>query len=189
MQKDIILIGIQWCGKWTQANIFLEQNTNYKYFETWNIFRALSSNKNIFSDYVSSRIQAGKLVEDKLVFWLFDCASKLLNEWEYLLLDWFPRNLAQKEHFVQQWKKIWRDFVCVHFNLSREKAIERIQKRAIEQWRTDDAKKEIIKKRLETFEIETLPVIHWFELEGKLITIEADQSIDAIYSELVNKLS
>ena len=96
MQKDILLFWVQWCGKWTQANIFLQNNTNYKYFEAWNIFRALSSNKNIFSDYVSSRIQAWLLVEDKLVFWLFDCGTNLLNDWEYMLLDGFPRNLDQK---------------------------------------------------------------------------------------------
>lgn len=189
MKKDIILFWVQWCWKWTQANIFLQNNPNYKYFEAGNIFRALSSNKNIFSDYVSARIQAGLLVEDKLVFWLFDCGSNLLNEWEYMLLDGFPRNLDQKDYFVKQWENKWRDYVCVNFDLSREKAIERIQKRAIEQWRADDAKEDVINKRLETFYSETLPVIQAFENDGKLITINADQSIEAIQSELIAKLS
>ena len=189
MQKDILLFWVQWCGKWTQANIFLQNNLNYKYFEAWNIFRALSSNKNIFSDYVSSRIQAWLLVEDKLVFWLFDCGSSLLNEWEFMLLDGFPRNLDQKDYFVKQRAKIWRDYVCVNFDLSREKAIERIQKRAIEQWRADDAKEEVINKRLETFYSETLPVIQSFESEWKVITINADQSIEEIYNELISKLN
>ena len=175
MNKDILFFWVQWCGKWTQANIFLQNNPNYKYFEAGNIFRALSSNKNIFSDYVSSRIQAWLLVEDKLVFWLFDCWSNLVNEWEYLLFDWFPRNLEQREYFV-------------NFDLSREKAIERIKKRAIEQWRMDDANEETINKRLETFYAETLPVIQAFESEWKLITINADQTIEKIYNEMFNKL-
>ena len=189
MQKDILFFWVQWCGKWTQAIIFLEKNPSYKYFEAWNIFRALSSNKNIFSDYVSSRIQAWLLVEDKLVFWLFDCGTNLVNEWEYLLFDWFPRNLEQREYFVKQRNAKWRDYVCVNFDLSREKAIERIQKRAIEQWRTDDAKEEVINKRLETFYSETLPVIQAFESEWKVITINADQSIEDIQNELVSKLN
>lgn len=188
MQKDILFFWIQWCGKWTQAKVFLEKNLNYKYFEAWNIFRALSSNKNIFSDYVSSRIQAWLLVEDKLVFWLFDCGSSLLNEWEYVLFDGFPRNLDQKTYFTQQRNAKWRDYVCVNFNLSREKAIERIKKRAIEQWRTDDANEETINKRLETFYAETLPVIQAFESEWKVITINANQGIEEIYNELINKL-
>ena len=189
MQKDILLFWVQWCGKWTQANIFLQNNWNYKYFEAWNIFRALSSNKNIFSDYVSSRIQAWLLVEDKLVFWLFDCGTNLLNEWEFMLLDGFPRNLDQKNYFVKQRANKWRDYVCVNFDLSREKAIERIQKRAIEQWRVDDAKEEVINKRLETFYSETLPVIQAFESEWKVITIKADQSIEEIQNELISKLN
>ena len=188
MNKDILFFWVQWCGKWTQANIFLEKNPSYKYFEAWNIFRALSSNKNIFSDYVSSRIQAWLLVEDKLVFWLFDCWSNLVNEWEYLLFDWFPRNLEQREYFVKQRNAKWRDYVCVNFDLSREKAIERIKKRAIEQWRMDDANEETINKRLETFYTETLPVIQAFESEWKLITINADQTIEEIYNEMFNKL-
>ena len=188
MNKDILFFWVQWCGKWTQANIFLEKNPSYKYFEAWNIFRALSSNKNIFSDYVSSRIQAWLLVEDKLVFWLFDCWSNLVNEWEYLSFDWFPRNLEQREYFVKQRNAKWRDYVCVNFDLSREKAIGRIKKRAIEQWRMDDANEETINKRLETFYAETLPVIQAFESEWKLITINADQTIEEIYNEMFNKL-
>ena len=188
MNKDILFFWVQWCGKWTQANIFLQNNPNYKYFEAGNIFRALSSNKNIFSDYVSSRIQAWLLVEDKLVFWLFDCWAKLLNEWEYMLLDGFPRNLDQKEYFIKQRANIWRDYICVNFDLSREKAVERIKKRAIEQWRMDDANEETINKRLETFYTETLPVIQAFESEWKVISINADQGIEEIYNEVSNKL-
>ena len=188
MNKDILFFWVQWCGKWTQANIFLQNNPNYKYFEAGNIFRALSSNKNIFSDYVSSRIQAWLLVEDKLVFWLFDCWAKLLNEWEYMLLDGFPRNLDQKEYFIKQRANIWRDYICVNFDLSHEKAVERIKKRAIEQWRMDDANEETINKRLETFYTETLPVIQAFESEWKVISINADQGIEEIYNEVSNKL-
>ena len=188
MNKDILFFWVQWCGKWTQANIFLQNNPDYKYFEAGNIFRALSSNKNIFSDYVSSRIQAWLLVEDKLVFWLFDCWTKLLNEWEYMLLDGFPRNLDQREYFVKQRANAGRDYVCVNFDLSREKAIERIKKRAIEQWRMDDASEETINKRLETFYEETLLVIQAFESEWKVISINADQGIEEIYNEVSNKL-
>ena len=188
MQKDIIFFWVQWCGKWTQSNIFLQNNPNFKYFEAGNIFRALSSNKNIFSDYVSSRIQAWLLVEDKLVFWLFDCGTDLLSKWEYMLLDGFPRNLDQKDYFAKQRANKWRDFVCVNFDLSREKAIERIKKRAIEQWRTDDANEETINKRLETFYAETTPVIQAFESEWKVITIDADRNIEEIYEDMHSKL-
>ena len=105
-----------------------------------------------------------------------------------MLLDWFPRNLDQKNYFTKQRNAKWRDYVCINFDLSREKAIERIQKRAIEQWRADDAKEEVINKRLETFYSETLPVIQSFESEWKVITIDADRSIEEIYNDMHSKL-
>ena len=105
-----------------------------------------------------------------------------------MLLDGFPRNLDQRNYFVKQRNAKWRDYICVNFDLSREKAIERIKKRAIEQWRMDDANEETINKRLETFYTETLPVIQAFESEWKVITINADQRIEEIYDEMFNKL-
>ena len=96
--------------------------------------------------------------------------------------------MDQKDYFVKQWTNKWRDYVCVNFDLSRERAIERIKKRAIEQWRVDDANEEVINKRLETFYAETSPVIKAFESDWKLITINADQGIDEIYNEMYNKL-
>lgn len=189
MQKDIVFFWIQWCGKWTQAKIFLNEHPNYKYFEAWNIFRALSSNENIFSDYISSRINKWLLVEDKLVFWLFEASMKILNEWDFVLFDGFPRDLAQKDFFEELWKKNWRDFVCVDFLLSREKAIERIKRRAIDQWRLDDANIESINKRIETFENETLPVVRAFEKEWKMLTVDANQKIENIYAEIKQKLN
>jgi adenylate kinase family enzyme len=75
----------------------------------------------------------------------------------------------------------------VHFYLSKEKATERLLKRAKEQWRKDDTKKSIT-KRLNTFEKETLPVIEYFEKIDKLITIDADQDVNLIYKDLLKQL-
>ena len=73
-------------------------------------------------------------------------------------------------------------------NMEHQDIIERIKKRAIEQWRMDDANEETINKRLETFYAETLPVIQAFESEWKVITIDADQGIEEIYNDMFNKV-
>ena len=78
-----------------------------------------------------------------------------------------------------------RDFVAINFNLSREKAIERIKQRAIEQNRADDVD-ESIRKRLEAFENETMPVINHLREIDKIIEIDADQPIETVFAELVN---
>ena len=55
-----------------------------------------------------------------------------------------------------------RDFVVIHYELSKEEAINRIMIRAQKEGRADD-NAESIKVRLSAFENETLPVINYFK--------------------------
>lgn len=81
-----------------------------------------------------------------------------------------------------------RDFVAAYFDLSRDLAVERIQIRAKEQNREDDLNMETVNKRLDLFEQETLPVIQKLNRLNKLITVNANQSIEEVFAELVGKL-
>jgi UMP-CMP kinase len=60
--------------------------------------------------------------------------------------------------------------------------------RAIQSGRTDD-NPETIKKRLETFEKETIPIIKDFESKGNCIKIDATKSKKDVYEDLKEKLS
>lgn len=187
MKKDLVFFGIQWSGKWTQANLLLEDFPDYKYLEPGQIFRALSSNKNIISDHIQERMSQWKMLDDSLAFDLFNMYGHLLSKKNKMLLDWFPRSLPQMYYFLSKENEHKRNFIWVHFYLSKEKAIERLLKRAKEQWRSDDTIKSIT-KRLDLFVKETLPVIEYFEKIEKLITIDADQPVDLIYKNLIKQL-
>ncbi len=60
-------------------------------------------------------------------------------------------------------------------------------KRAALEWRKDDTP-EGIEKRIGIYEQETLPVINYFKSIGKLITVDADQSIEHVFKETMEKL-
>jgi adenylate kinase family enzyme len=105
-----------------------------------------------------------------------------------MLTDGFPRSLAQMYYFLTREAKHQREFMWVHFYLSKEKAIERLLQRAKEQWRKDDTR-ESIGKRIEVFEQETLPVIRYFEQIGKLIVIDADKPLEIVYKEFLEQLN
>ena len=45
-----------------------------------------------------------------------------------------------------------------------------------------------INQRLDLFEQETLPVIKYFKSIGKLIIIDAQQSVEEIYQQLLNAI-
>jgi adenylate kinase family enzyme len=103
------------------------------------------------------------------------------------MVDGFPRAMEQVEYMQKQMDVYKRDFLIIHFELPQEKALERMQKRAAIEGRVDDTL-EAMQTRIAHFMQETLVVIKHFEALGKVITINADASIEDIQAELRSKL-
>lgn len=187
LQKDIILFGIQGCGKGTQADLLLQKLSGYQYFEPGNIFRALKSNDNVLWQHIKDRMDAWKMVDDAITFGVFDIYQHLLGNGEHMLIDGFLRTTQQMHYYFFQENKHKRDFIALHYVFSREKALQRILKRAQEEGRADDVQVSI-EQRLDIYEQETIPVIAYLDSLGKVLHINADQSVDAIFQETVEKL-
>jgi adenylate kinase family enzyme len=160
---------------------------NYQYFEPGNILRALKSNDNVLGDHIKTSMDQGKMVDDAIVFGLFDIYQHLLKPGQNMLIDGFMRSLPQMHYFLYQEYMHKRGLVGIHFQLTREKAVERIMERSKKEGRVDDTK-EAIEKRLSIYEKETKPVIDHLDKMGKIIHIDADQSIDKIYQDVVTAL-
>jgi adenylate kinase family enzyme len=103
------------------------------------------------------------------------------------MVDGFPRAMEQAEFMKKKMEEYGRDYIIIHFELSKEKAIERMKKRAEIESRSDDTI-EAMQTRIEAFMNETLPVIKHFEGLGKVITINADDTIENVEKELEKKL-
>ncbi len=103
------------------------------------------------------------------------------------MVDGFPRSMTQAEFMEQEMQKYGRDFIIIHFELSKEKAIERMLKRAEIEGRSDDTV-EAMNTRINAFMEETLPAIKHFESMGKVITINADDTIENVQKALRSKL-
>lgn len=189
MNKDLILFGIQGSGKGTQAELLLNAFPRLRYLESGNVFRALSSNDNIIANYIKDRIRQGKMLDDNLIFDLFNMYYHLLQEEDLILADGFPRTMPQMHYFLSKEYKHKRDFIAVYFDIPREVAVTRILKRAKIQNRADDLNMDTINQRLDLFEQETLPVIKYFKSIGKLITIDAQQSVEKIFEQTKAALS
>ena len=188
LEKDLIFFGIQGSGKGTQANKLIQDFPSLKYLEPGHVFRAITSNDNIISQHIQDRMAEGKMLDDSLMFDLFNMYGHLVKSDDLMLLDGFPRTIPQMYYFLSKEYKYHRDFIWVHFSLTREQALERILTRAREQNRSDDLKMEVIHQRLDLFEQETLPLIHYFKSLGKLIEIDANQPIETIYQILKTQL-
>ncbi len=187
MTKDIVLFGIQGSGKGTQADLLLEKLPEYQYFEPGNILRALKSNDNVLWEHIRVCMNSGKMVDDAIIFGLFDIYEHLLDDGQYMLIDGFLRTENQLHYFLNQIYVNKRDFVGIYFDLPRDIAIERLMARAKKEWRVDDNVKSI-ETRLDIYEKETVPVIEYLKNKWKLIVVDANKNIEQCFGELIEKL-
>ena len=118
---------------------------------------------------------AGKLVPDEITVELWrvriqSCVDthEFKPDIDHLILDGIPRNPQQA--------KLMDPFINVRkvFHLScpdRDQLVSRLKKRAIKDNRLDDANEEIIRRRLETYERETKPLLSHY---GKDLIVDID---------------
>ena len=65
----------------------------------------------------------------------------------------------------------------IYFDCPTQVLVDRIMERAKTSGRADD-NPDTIKKRLETFENETLPIVHTFENKNNCIRVDASKNIN-----------
>ena len=204
---NILLIGIQGCGKGTQAKI-LEEKFGWKHITTGNLLRESIENKTEIGLAAKKFMDAGELVPDKYVFQIVEDALAIADKGT--ILDGFPRNMEQLKYLE---KNFTIDKVVL-LELSDEKALERVSSRRncvdckkdynllyskpkvdgicdvcggkIVQ-RDDDYETAIL-KRIEKFYNDTSDVISYFSDKEKLIRVNADDPIDTIQKNIVKAL-
>jgi len=186
-----------------------------KYFEAWNILRALQSKsrQNSIGDYIGSVIDSGHYMPDEFMVGVFDLFLLGLGEDWFCVLDGFPRQVGQMNWFLERMKQRGREFVVILLDLSEEDAIKRLLHRRIckncgevynillhgEQevcplckgelyQRKDEVKEEFIRNRFNEHYTKTGPVIEHFEQMWVVKHVDANQSIDKVFEDILNIL-
>ena len=99
------------------------------------------------------------------------------------------RRLPQYEFFKKIWPALGREGYRILFiELSEDEAVKRLAARSGIENRDDD-KPEAIKKRLEWFRRETLPMLEAMKRDGvEVIRIDGSPSIEMVHKEILQKL-
>lgn len=162
--KSVLLFGAPGVGKGTQGKI-LGAVPGFFHLSTGDMFRTLdplSEMGKVFREY-SIR---GELVPDSVTIEMwrqYVNSLRATNRFkpfaELLVLDGVPRNLAQAR-LMDEHIDVLR---VVHLDCTEdEKMIERLKKRALREKRTDDAKEEVIRRRLVVYREETRPLLEFY---------------------------
>lgn len=210
--KDIFLSWIQWSGKGTQADLLMKKfQGQFKYFETWWILRALSSNDNAIWNYIKHTLDTGGLIKDDVTVAVFNVFLQTVENGDRLLIDGVLRKLYQTQKVCELMQKSGREFVVLHFDLPDEIVYQRLASRIIcgdcgnnangwivdwkceKCWwklirREDDSNIEAIKTRIEAFHNETEPGLKWVEENGWLVHIDANRGVDDIFEDVLKNI-
>ncbi|MGA2123161.1 MAG: adenylate kinase [Acidimicrobiales bacterium] len=205
------MLGKQGAGKGTQSDL-LCQRYELAHVSTGDILRAAIAQDTPLGRQVKSILDAGELVSDDVVNSLVEVRLREPDAAKGAVLDGFPRNTEQAEA-LERIVGAGGIKLCIYIDLANEIVIERLSSRRVCQvcgtvykltdtsavsgvcekcggvvvQRSDDTP-EAIAKRLETFERETLPLLSFYESRGLLVTVDGDQTVDAVASDIDARL-
>ena len=201
--EKYVFIGIQGSGKWTQARL-LEEKYNFKLFESGAALRNIAKENSELWKLVKKTIEVGNHVSPEIIENIITDILENKSEWKKSIFDGFVRNIWNKESAD---KVLW-DYKVVLFELSEEKSKQRLLGRMYnpktsetfpsgtkfdpQTWdklevRADDNEKAIL-KRIDLYIEKTVPVIEEYRKNWNLIEINADNSVEWVFNELVEKL-
>jgi len=125
----------------------------------------------------------GDLVTNEIVM---DIIAHFLkkNEGKRILFDGIPRSKEQKKTFDALLKKYGRTIEGIFLTIPEEEAI----KRMLERGRKDDTP-EVMRRRLDNYNTETLPVIQEYMDDGLITEVNGMGSIEEIAQNIQKVLT
>lgn len=187
----LILLGPPGAGKGTQAER-LVNGFSITQLSTGDMLRAAVAAKTAVGIKAKEIMERGELVSDDIVCAIIsdrveepDCANGFI-------LDGFPRTIAQAEALdtMLAEKNLNLDAV-VEIRVDESILLDRIVKRAAEAVggpRADD-NAEALKKRLDIYRAQTVPLVDYYAKTGLLKTIDGMQDIDSVTASIKDSLS
>ncbi len=207
---NYILFGMQGSGKGTQSK-YLAEHLNLEVFETGEALRSLAEEGSELGNKVKAIMESGNLVPIEVVMEIIENFLTNLPEGKSVLFDGIPRSKEQQKNFDILMKKKGMDFTAILIEISEEEAIRRLTNRRIcskcktvfpatyKENRCKDCDSELISRsddtpnairiRLNNFTKKTMPVIEDYKSKGKIISINGEQSIEAVRDEMLSKIN
>ena len=180
---NIILFGPPGAGKGTQAKYLVKKINGFQ-ISTGDILRNEIKKDTDIGKKIINDMNDGKFVSDEIVNNLisniiFDSQKK-----NRLIFDGYPRSLSQATNLNLLLEKSDQKIDLVFFlNVNKEIIIERIEKRKIEEKRSDDDLDTII-KRYDTYMKTTKPVLDFYSKNTNFHEIDGASEIEVITAKI-----
>ena len=180
---NIIIFGPPGAGKGTQSKFIVNKFDLYQ-LSTGDLLRNEIKNKTQLGSEISSIINSGELVSDKIVGNLIE---KFVSNEAYkhkIIFDGYPRTLIQAKNLDDLLKKYKQKIdIVLKLSVSLETVKKRIFERQAQEKRADD-NEEIAIKRYKTYEKSSEPLIDYYKQSNLLKVVNGEAGITEINSEI-----
>ena len=180
---NIVIFGPPGAGKGTQSK-FIVNKFNLYQLSTGDLLRNEIKNKTQLGSEISSIINSGELVSDKIVGNLIE---KFVSNDVYknkIIFDGYPRTLIQAKNLDNLFKKHKQKIdMVLKLSVSLETVKKRILERQTQEKRADDNEKIAI-KRYKTYEKSSETVIDYYKQSNLLKVVNGEAGISEINSEI-----
>jgi adenylate kinase len=206
----LVILGKQGAGKGTQA-VRLSRHYVVPHVATGDTFRAAARSGSEFGQKARKYLDAGELVPDEIVIGMV--RERLTHDdttHRGFILDGYPRTAQQAEALVDMLDPLDLD-LAINLEIDTEHVLRRLAARRVcsdcganysvadnpprmrsicdvcggEVVQRDDDTESAIRRRLELYERETAPLMHWFWARGLLVNINALGTPDEVTDRLV----
>jgi adenylate kinase len=211
---NVILIGAQGSGKGTQAEL-LAHDLKLKPTASGELLRAAIAADTPAGRAAKPYYDRGDLVPDQLVIAMILDAVRHLDGARGIILDGFPRNLAQARALDAEIEVSGERITdAVYLDVPRTILLDRLSGRYIcranghvwniktrptrvpgicdydgsELYQRSDDTPEKIGRRLDIFFNETIQVVGYYASQGKLIQVNGTRSVEEVHQEILRRL-
>jgi adenylate kinase len=209
----LVLLGKQGAGKGTQA-VRISEHYDIAHFSTGDLFRELARLGTSFGMKAKQYMDAGELVPDDIVIGVVqEAIAPGAPLGEGFVLDGFPRTQPQAEQFEEILDGRPLDIV-VSIEVPLEIVLDRISGRRVcvgcqrvyhvnmppthpwvcdtcggEVVQRDDDTEEAVEKRLETYELDTVPILDFYRAIGKRVrAVDGVGTGDLVFERLIYEI-
>lgn len=185
--KVVFVLGAPGAGKGTQCTNIVNQY-GFVHLSAGDLLREERNRSGSqYGELIEKYIRDGQIVPVEITCALLENAmTKHVNESgkHSFLIDGFPRNQNNLEGWTQQMAEKVRLLFVLFFECSEEESIDRCLKRGQAGSGRSDDNMESLRKRFQTFNNETMPIVEHYRQLNLVQQIDGTQHPDTVFEKV-----